>query len=426
MRRIALVLLAIALSATPARAGSPADDLAWLNAKRAASGIPAGITENPALSAACALHVAYMRKTNTVTHEEDPASPYFTEAGNWAGTHAVLASAATWTEGNFIWETAPLHLAQLLAPQLSQVGIADDGQYVCITTWPGYLRPPPPVDAIVAYPGPGVLIYAAEFTTEWPVTAAAALGLANPTGPHIYVYRWGTGSSGWPIGIERAFLRGPNGEVPVRIVDTRNPIVGRYLPDASGIVVPVSPLARGTRYAVSVQLTDGTSAAWTFDTADGNGIAPFRDVRFGFSRVALRPACVAPTNAGCADVQLRRFTTLEIRGRVKRASAGDGGIEVFIDGVAQAVGRHRADGAFVLRYPIRARAHRRRLRVALRHGRSAAAYVVRIRPGTGPTAATAMGYVDAGVPIEANPPVRNARPRTGPDPRGTGPCSRCS
>ena len=120
---ISVLLLAFAATAPLATAGTPAQDLAWLNAKRATNGIPGDITLNPDWSAKCAQHVAYMRATNTVAHPEDPTSANYSDGGNWAGTHSVLASTVPWTESAFIWETAPLHLAQLLAPQLSQVGI---------------------------------------------------------------------------------------------------------------------------------------------------------------------------------------------------------------------------------------------------------------------------------------------------------------
>lgn len=270
---LGLVLtVALAASAPLAAAGTPVEDLAWLNAKRAANGLPSGIALNADWSAKCARHLDYMRATSTVVHPEDPTSPHFSTDGNWAGMHSVLASTVPWTADTFIWETAPLHLAQLLAPQLSQVGIADDGQLACVTTWPGYLRPAPSTNSVVTYPGNGSTIYASEVTEEWPITPAEALGLPNPTGPHLYAYAWGPASvagvtpDGRPLAIRTATLRGPHGPVELRWVDAATPEVGQYLPTASGILIPTRPLDERAAYVATVTFTDGTTHAWGFTT----------------------------------------------------------------------------------------------------------------------------------------------------------------
>ena len=374
-----------------------------------------------------------MRHTGSITHAEDPTSPYFTEAGNWAGTHAVLASAEPWTADNFIWETAPLHLAQLLAPQLSRVGIADDGQYVCMTTWPGYLRAPPATNTVVGYPGPAVSIYSTEFSSEWPTTPAIALGLANPTGPHIYVYAWGPaaiegiGADGLPIAIARATLTGPEGSVPVRLVDGRNPVIGRYLANASAIIVPERPLERARTYAVTVEFTDGTTGAWTFATETAVEELAFRRMRFAFSRTVMRRVCVARTD-GCATWRRQRFTTLRLRGRFVDADAKEPrpGVTVAFDRIGRGLIPLGRDGTFGGRYPLRMLPRRQHIHVILTVGDDIAAYVVPIQPGHDPTGAQLISIADHTPRRLAAPPVRPASPRTAPGPRGTGPCSRCS
>ncbi|MGI9187746.1 MAG: hypothetical protein ACR2J9_09595 [Gaiellales bacterium] len=269
---ITLALAALAVVAPVAVAGTPTQDLAWLNALRATNDIPGDIVMHPDWAANCAQHVSYMRVTGTVTHPEDPSSAAWSEGGNWAGTHAVLASTIPWTESAFIWESAPLHLAQLLAPQLSQTGIADDGQLVCVTTWPGYLRAAPATDAVLTYPGNGSTIYSREVSEEWPITPASALGLANPTGPHLYVYAWGPASDagitadGQPLGIRSASLRGPSGPVALHWVDNVTPQIGQYLPTASGILIPDHPLAEQASYLASVTFTNGVTHTWGFTT----------------------------------------------------------------------------------------------------------------------------------------------------------------
>lgn len=316
-----LVLLVLAIAAPVAVAGTPTQDLAWLNAERATNDIPGDVALNPDWSAKCAQHVAYMRATGTVSHPEDPASAAWTDGGNWAGTHAVLASTVPWTESSFIWETAPLHLAQLLAPQLAQTGIADDGQLVCVTTWPGYLRTAPSADTVVTYPGNGSTIYASETSEEWPITPASALGLANPTGPHLYVYAWGPSADGGvtadgqPLGIRSATLRGPNGSVPLHWADNATPEIGQYLPTASGILIPDHPLEEHAPYVATVTFTNGLIHAWGFTTLTAPPAFVARGVRISTQRTH--------------GTRLR----LTVRGRIvdHASGAARGGVAVTLD-----------------------------------------------------------------------------------------------
>ena len=297
----------LAVLAPGALAGTPAQDLAWLNAKRTAHGIPGGITLDTTWSARCAQHLRYMRATETVVHAEDPASPHYTEDGNWAGTHAVLASTQPWTETDFIWETAPLHLSQLLAPQLSTMGIADDGQLVCATTWPGFQRAAPTTPTVVTYPGNGTSIYASETSEEWPITPATALGLANPTGPHLYVYAWGGASSDVaPLGIRTATLTGPSGPVALRWADQTTPTIGQYLPTAAGIVIPSRPLEERASYIASVTLTSGARHVWGFTTQPDPSAYAARRVR------------ITTRSVGTAGLRVR------IRGRIADRATGAG------------------------------------------------------------------------------------------------------
>jgi hypothetical protein len=366
----ALLYSVLAIAAPAAIAGTPAQDLAWLNAKRATNDIPGDVALNPDWSAKCAQHVAYMRATGTVSHAEDPNHPAWSEGGNWAGTHAVLASTVPWTESSFIWETAPLHLAQLLAPQLSQVGIADDNQLACVTTWPGYLRTAPSANSVVTYPGNGSTIYASETSEEWPITPATALGLANPTGPHLFVYAWGPASvagvtlDGKPLGIRSATLRGPNGPVALRWVDAGTPDVGQYLPTASGILIPERPLEDRAPYVATVTFTDGLTHAWGFTTLP----APPAYVARGVRVTARRSA----------DNRLR----LTIRGRIvdHTSEAGLGGVAVSLTtaGTATTVTTSRT-GRFARTMLISRRTRATSLIVTLRAADTlTAAYNVRV------------------------------------------------
>jgi hypothetical protein len=279
-RRLAIacvaVLLGLALPAAQAPAATPAHAIAWLNAQRAANGLPAGITGNPAWDAGCANHRRWLTQNpgSANPHEETPATPGYTEDGAFAGSSSVLggdwtASAKYPWGGANPWETAPIHLMQLLGPPLSVTGYAPG----CMFTWPGYLREAPPVPQLLTYPGNATTwIYHRETASESPFVPGQFIGLraGTQTGPHLYVLAWGAPSGQ----ITSASLTGPSGPLEVRTVDntTRSSLgdLGGYLP-AGGILIPVRPLAPGTTYAASVAFTPSQqpplTVAWTFATA---------------------------------------------------------------------------------------------------------------------------------------------------------------
>lgn len=368
--RPALIAAALALLlviALPAAAGTPVEDLAWLNAKRAAAGIPGDVALDPGWSEACAAHVAYMRRNAIVAHEEDPGLPGFTAAGDWAGRNGVLASAEPWTAQRFIWERAPLHLAQLLAPQLAKTGIADDGQLVCVTTLPGYTRPSPARARVVTYPGNGESIYASEIAEEWPQTPAEALGLPQPTGPNLLAFRWGGASDG-DTGVRRARLDGPAGPVRVRWVDRLHPDLGPYLPPDAAVIVPVAPLARDAYYTAQVEFDDGTMHVWGFSTAAGPSAAVVRRTRLVARAAGTRRFCTRPTATGCAAWTTRRRVTVELAGRVTSRASGapvaDAVVEVRRPDLTATRARTGPDGRFSARLTLYAPLDQRVLRVS--------------------------------------------------------------
>ena len=271
-----LISLAFVLL-TPAAEGATNDNtaskaLGWLNAQRAAHGFPAGIVESPDWSRACDKHITYMQKSGKTGHEEDPRSPHYTEEGNWGGTHSVLSYGDTWRADMNPWEYGPIHLAQLLSPQISKMGVADRNGFVCATTWPGYERPLPTTTSVLTYPGNGTKIYAREIARENPFTPGDLLGLpqGTVTGPHLYVYVWGPvldESAVHDISIAQASLRGPQGELALKWVDHTSDRIGSYLPKASGIIIPVKPLQAGAKFDASVQFSDGSTHSWMFETA---------------------------------------------------------------------------------------------------------------------------------------------------------------
>lgn len=259
--KLAAVAFAAALLAAPAASAhgiSSPQAIAWLNAQRGANGIPAGIAEEPVWDEDCRLHMEWWGKNPNAAnpHIETPGTPGYTTGGAFAGANSVLAEGIDWQPGTRFpwgarnpWEEAPIHLMQLLGPELSVTGYAP----VCMVTWAGYKRTPPSEPELVTYPGNGTsFIYPSEHAIEWPFTPAAFVGLpeGGATGPYLYVLGWGTGRGR----LTAASLSGPKGPVAIVTVDDSTTgskgELGSYLPPG-GIIIPKHPLSPGTTYTAS-------------------------------------------------------------------------------------------------------------------------------------------------------------------------------
>jgi hypothetical protein len=291
MRVLAALIAVASLPALPASAAEPGIGgraaLAQLNAQRQANGIPGDVAFDQDLAEGCRLHARWMELNGTTAHEEPPGSPGYTQKGAAAGSNSVLGG--VWEEPNAgvyfsnPYEAAPIHLMQLLAPQLARTGIWGP----CATTWPGYVRRAPATPQILTYPGDGTTgIYTEMVAREEPFVPGDFVGLpeGTRTGPHLYVLGWGVEN----VRIVGAGLVGPGGPVDVRTVDKRTRSIGPYLP-SGGILMPAKPLAAGLHAAtVTLQATPAATGPdsgyagpititrrWTFTAvkgaADGGG-----------------------------------------------------------------------------------------------------------------------------------------------------------
>lgn len=356
------LLLLLLVGATGAAGGTPQDDLRWLNDRRAANGIPGDVSLDEDWSRACAAHLRYMRTTGTILHRQDPSSPAYTPAGDWAARNAILASTQTWTANRFIWEDAPLHMAQILTPQLARTGIADDGRLVCLTTLPGYTRTTPDSATVVTYPGNATRTRERAFTKEWPVTPAEVLGFPNPTGPQLYVYQWGPVTTsgldafGRTVGIASAALESPRGRERIGWVDRRNGRVGRYLPNASGIIVPKRPLRPDVAYTATVRFTNGVGYTWTFVTDGPPGTTRIVGVRTASRRIATRRVCVRRVDGVCVKRRVRYTHRFLVRGRLidtaTRKSIRNGLVGIAFRGAERPVLETDRWGRFAARYLV--------------------------------------------------------------------------
>lgn len=255
-----------------------------LSRQREANGIPGGLVERPDWSADCAKHNYYGAQTGELRHSEDPSSPYYSAEGNWAAENSVLASGANWSQGN-PWEEAPIHLIQMLAPQLSEMGAAENDNYNCATTFTGYRRPESTSLIAYSYPGNGVSgVVPTEQAAESPTVPGAQVGLpeGTATGRYLLVYLAGLEPSDAPDVTVTATLAGGSGGVDLRVVDSTNEEIGGYMPLPSAFLIPAQPLKPQTAYQADVKWsTDGGQLfeqRFSFTTGNNPGevVVPIR------------------------------------------------------------------------------------------------------------------------------------------------------
>jgi hypothetical protein len=258
-RRHWLALAALPLFAAPAHATTGAQIVSYLNAQRAANGIPAGITEDPVLSEGCAKHNRYDAMNKILTHVEEPDKPGYTPEGAQAGKTSVLYVVAdpedAWTAGDNPFETAPIHLHQLLSPRLFVMGAAETDGWGCATTQVGLTRPPPAAQVTYTYPGDGAKnVPIQEFAHEVPFTPGSRVGIPDGTATGPYLYMMFDGPAQSPFDDARvvsAGLTGPGGPVDIVPVDNLTDGAGALLPPGAEII-PRRPLAPRTTYTASI------------------------------------------------------------------------------------------------------------------------------------------------------------------------------
>jgi hypothetical protein len=312
-----LVLALVAPSPAAADVTGP-QIVSYLNAQRAAHGIPAGIVEDPALSDGCAKHDRYGAANGVLTHQEDPARPGYTAEGNDAAAKAVLYNGETWSATANPFEVAPIHLHQLLSPFLDRAGAFETQGYGCATTLAATNRPPDAVDTLYTYPGDGTKDWrTSEVDREGPFTPGETVGIpqGTRTGPTLYVMASGPGLQ-WASDTKvlAASLTGPAGPVEIVAFDRSSPQVGAYLP-AGAQLLPRAPLAAGAAYTAAIRLqvtgSDGVprevAKTWSFSTA-GPVAAP--------AKVAAETGLPAGGSAGCATAL--RFAGVQRVSRTRR------------------------------------------------------------------------------------------------------------
>ena len=246
-----------------------------LNARRAAHGIPAGVTHLEMLSAGCLLHNTYMAQNGyALTHAETPTAPGYTLLGARVGAEfsasEVLARFGRWTATATPWDVSPGHLYLMMSPGMSRAGYSENFGFQCMRFRYGPSAGPP---AFYSVPGNGradvPLSQIAQSATGVPQTLVG-IPAGQATGPNLLLYSSGLGNG---LRASDASLTGPGGQqVEVRMVDELN---GGGLYAGGGVMVPVAPLAPGTYTARVVwQTPSGASAAQQFVFTTEGAAAP--------------------------------------------------------------------------------------------------------------------------------------------------------
>lgn len=234
--------------------------------------MPAAIVHDAALSNACAKHNAYGRINRVLTHSETPSLPGYTLDGNQAAGLSVLyQGSGPWSANRNPFESAPIHLHQLLAPRLDRMGASENQGYGCATTLASRNRAAPAGDVTYTYPGNGARRWpASQVASEGPYTPGQRVGIpaGTKTGPYLYVMFDGPDLTPFDEAVAAdAKLTGPAGKVSVAVVHNRTSGLQGFLP--TGIeVIPRAPLRRGATYtssvAANVTTQGGVGPARTF------------------------------------------------------------------------------------------------------------------------------------------------------------------
>lgn len=266
------------------------DWLGRINEIRAGSGLPA-VSENPAWTAGILAHLNYLAGTPAEyrtgeyasAHTENPASPYYTEAGAIEAQHSDLAEGGTQSPLAAInaWLAAPFHAIGILRPALRQVAFGrdpDDGAAgLDVISGLEFSEGVPPQE--VLFPGNGSTIDLNRFYGEYPTpiqTCEAEHPGADYSTPGLPLIAMLTEGPGPGVSAE---LRLPSGVAvssagnELCVVTAANFVSsdGVYGPtgqailesDHAVLVIPREPLVAGT-YTVTVSPPAAAALTWSF------------------------------------------------------------------------------------------------------------------------------------------------------------------
>lgn len=266
--------LASLLIASPAWGSTGQQIVSYVNAQRSANRIPAGITYSPSSADACAAHNGYEQMNGQLTHQEAPGAPGYTSAGASIALHSVLYQGESWTATSNPFESAPIHLAQVLAPRLATMGANETGPFGCATTLIGLTRKAPSKKVTYSYPANGSTGWrTSELAAEAPYTPGQRRGIpaGTVTGPYLLsLFDAPSLHPGASAKVISANLKDAAGHaVHIKAADNRTSGLAGYMPTGA-YIIPLSPLSPGTKYTASLTAKVGKLKfvhQWSFTTA---------------------------------------------------------------------------------------------------------------------------------------------------------------
>lgn len=257
------------------------DWLNYVNQFRAQANMPA-LNQNPDWSYGDWLHSRYMVKTDSVTHSENPASPWYSSEGNSAAQNGNIAvtSSAIGNDHYFIdfWMAAPFHAVAILDPKLQTTGFgsyreADGGWQgggtLDVSRGRGTL--PPTITFPIFFPKNGGQTWVLSYPGgEWPNPLTSCPGYTVPTGPPI-ILQMGSGNL-QPSVNSYQFKQGSQNlpacvftETTYTNSNSSDQNSGRLILNSRDAVVlmPQQPLQIGQSYTVEITI-NAQFYSWTF------------------------------------------------------------------------------------------------------------------------------------------------------------------
>lgn len=271
---------------TPTIEAAGTDWLQYVNIFRSQASLPP-LLENTTWSLDSSLHSRYMTYTGNLSHNEDPASQYYTKGGQAAGENGNIA--AGWVGSDPFkwainyWMSAPFHAIPIIDPQLYSTGFAEyrdvAGAQPLTATMDvrrGLGAMPEGVTFPIMYPRDGGLTWVLRYSLpEFPEALSTCAGYVQPTGAPI-ILQLGDGR-GVPNVTATALYRDGEYLAHCRFDETnfthpnewRQKSARLILDNRDAIVIiPQQPLLPNSTYSVRVD-ANGQTYTWSFHTLAG-------------------------------------------------------------------------------------------------------------------------------------------------------------
>lgn len=272
--------------ASPTLEAVGTDWLQYLNIFRSAANLPP-LLEDVTWSLDSAAHSRYMTYTGILSHNEDPASQYYSRGGQAAGENGNIASGFIGSDPyewaiNY-WMSAPFHAIPILDPQLSKTGFAEyrdpsglSPLTATLDVGRGLEPSPPDVQFPILFPGDGGLTWVLRYSLpEFPEALSTCPGYEQPTGAPI-ILQIGDGRE-TPQVAATALSRDGEYLAHCRFDETNFTHPNEYRQRSARtildqrdaiVIIPQQPLVPDATYTVRVDV-NGQTYNWSFRTAAG-------------------------------------------------------------------------------------------------------------------------------------------------------------